>query len=131
MTRAPTKMTLDALRAGMRPFLDFPQVEQAIQAEVDQTVEKILLTRAQNGGRHSIEVLTDYLDAGSRENTEDRMKTIIGFSRGSLEKLKRIYEAIFPGASWSLIWRDENIRRRFAPCAPPTDSAARKGLSES
>ena len=81
---------------------------------MDQTVEKILLTKAQNGGRHPTDVLTDYLDAGSREATEERIKVIIGFSRGSLEKLKRIYEAIFPSASWSLIWRDKNIQRRLA-----------------
>ena len=108
----PRKLTLEELRSGMQVFLDFPDVEQALQEEVEQTVNKILLSQAQNGGRPPIDVLTDYLDAG--RDTEERLKVVIGFSRGSLERVKRIYEAMFPGARWSRLWHDEEKRRRIA-----------------
>ena len=108
----PRKLTLDELREGMQVFLDFPDVEDSFQVESEKAVDRILLTKAQNGGRDPVDVLTDYLDAGA--DTEERMRVIVGFSRGSLEKLKRVYEAIFPGKSWSRIRHDENIRRRIA-----------------
>ena len=108
----PRKLTLEELREGMQVFLDFPDVEQALQQEVEQTVNKILLSKAQNGGRHPTDVLTEYLDAG--RDTEERMKVIIGFSRGSLERVKRIYESMFPGESWTRLRYDERIRRRIA-----------------
>ncbi len=108
----PIKLTLSELREGMRVFLDFPDVERSFQTEAEKAISKILLTKAQNGGRDPTDVLTDYLDAGA--DTEERMRVIIGFSRGSLEKVKRVYEAIFPGESWSRIRHDENIRRRIA-----------------
>ena len=105
-------MTLEELKAGMHVFLDFPDVERNIQQEIEQTVNKILLSKAQNGGRPPVDVLTDYLDAGS--DTEERLKVIVGFSSGSLERLKRIYEAMFPGVRWSRLWQDEKKRRRIA-----------------
>lgn len=108
----PRKITLEEIRSGMQAFLDFPDVEQALQDEVEQTVNKILLSKAQNGGRPPVDVLTDYLDAG--RDTEERLKVIIGFSHGSVEKVKRIYEAMFPGVSWSRLRHDEDIRRRIA-----------------
>ncbi len=106
------KLTLEELRAGMQVFLDFPEIEQSLQEEVEQTVNSILLSKAQNGGRDPVDVLTDYLNAGS--DTEERLKVIIGFSRGSLERVKRIYEAMFPGVRWSRLWHDDDKRRRIA-----------------
>lgn len=108
----PRKLTLEELRSGMRVFLEFPDVERSLQEEVDRTIDKILLSKAQNGGRPPVDVLTDYLDAG--RDTEERLKVVIGFSRGSLERVKRIYEAMFPGARWSRLWHDEEKRRRIA-----------------
>ena len=108
----PRKLTLSQLREGMRVFLDFPDIEDSFQAEAVKTVDRILLAKAQNGGRDPVDVLTDYLDAGV--DTEERMRVIIGFSQGSLEKVKRVYEAIFPGESWSRMRYDENIRRRIS-----------------
>ena len=108
----PRKLTFDELREGMRVFLEFPRVETDFQEETERTVEKILLAKVRNGGRDPIDVLTEYLDAGS--DTEERLNTITGFSHGSLEKLKRIYAAMFPSASWSAIKRDESMLRRIA-----------------
>ena len=59
-----------------------------------------------------MDVLTDYLDAG--RDTEERLKVIVGFSHGSVEKVKRIYEAMFPGVSWSMLRYDPSVRRRIA-----------------
>ena len=109
---APTKLTFGELREGMKVFLKFPRVEREIQKDVKESVQKILLSKAQNGGRPPVEVMADYLDAGP--DTEERIKIIVGFSQGSLEKIKRIYKAIFPGEKWSKLKRDENIRRRIA-----------------
>ena len=108
----PRKLTLEELRSGMQVFLYFPPVEQAIQEEVKQLVSNILLSKAKNGGRPPVDVMADYLNAGT--DTEERIKVVTGFSRGSLEKVKRVYEAMFPGESWSKIWRDEKKRRRIA-----------------
>lgn len=113
-TASPQKMTLDQLRAQMQVFLDFRDVERTIQAEVEQTVSRILLSKAQNGGRASVDVLADYLNAPNMNALEERLKVVIGFAHGSLERIKRIYETIFPGASWSRIRRDEDKRRRIA-----------------
>ena len=98
----------------MQVFLDFPDVEQTIQEEVEQSVSRILLSKAQNGGRASVDVLADYLNAPNMDALEERLKVIIGLSRGSLERVKRIYEAMFPGVSWSRLRHDANTRRRIA-----------------
>ena len=43
----------------MRVFLDFPEVEDSMQESLRQIVREIMLTKAQNGGRPSVDVLTD------------------------------------------------------------------------
>lgn len=108
----PRKLTLAELREGMRVFLDFPDVEASFQSEVDRTVSRILLTEAGNGGRDPVDVLENYLNAGGA--AEERLRIITGFSNGSLERIKRIYAAMFPGASWSGIKSDGAARRRIA-----------------
>ena len=110
----PRKVTLQELKDGMQVFLDFPNVEESLQKEIELTVERILLSKAQNGGRPPVDVLTDYLNARNIQEMEERLKVIIGFSHGSLEKVKRIYEGIFPGVSWSRLRPDECRRRRIA-----------------
>lgn len=108
------KATLQELKDGMQVFLDFPDVEESLQEEIEQTVKRILLSKAQNGGRPSVDVLTDYLNAPNVNDMEERLKVIIGFSHGSLEKVKRIYEGMFPGVRWSKLRVDEDKRRRIA-----------------
>ena len=114
MITPPRKMTLQELRAGMQVFVNIAEVEAALQDEVEQLVAKILLTRTQNGGRHRVDMLADYLDAGSVGDIEERLKIIVGLSQGSLEMLKRVYEAMLPGVAWGRMGRDASIRRRLA-----------------
>ncbi len=114
MITPPRKMTLEELRANMQVFADFAEVENALRDEVERSVGKILLTRAQNGDRHAVDTLADYLDAGSAKDIEERLKIIIGLSQGSLELLKRVYEAMLPGVAWGQLGKDANIRRRVA-----------------
>lgn len=114
MITPPRKMTLQELRAGMQVFVNIDEVEVALRDEVEQLVGKILLTRTRNGGRHRVDMLADYLDAGSVRNIEERLKIIVGLSQGSLETLKRVYEAMLPGVAWGRLARDESIRRRVA-----------------
>ena len=108
------KMTIEELRANMQVFADFAEVENALRDEVERSVGKILLTCAQNGDRHAVDILADYLDAGSASDIEERLKIIIGLSQGSLEMLKRVYEAMLPGVAWGRLRRDANVRRRVA-----------------
>ena len=110
----PRKFTLQGLRNGMQVFLNFPEVEEGLQEEIEQTVDRILLSKAQNGDRNPVDVLTDYLSTRNVDDMEERMKVIIGFSHGSLEKVKRIYEGVFPGERWSQLRSDEDKRRRVA-----------------
>lgn len=114
MITPPRKMTFEELRADMQVFADFAEVENALRDEVEQSVGKILLTRAQNGDRHAVDILADYLDAGSVKNIEERLKIIIGLSQGSLELLKRVYAAMLPGVNWGQIGRDASVRLRVA-----------------
>ncbi|MGI9305705.1 MAG: DpnII family type II restriction endonuclease [Gammaproteobacteria bacterium] len=112
MTNAPVKITFAELTASMRVFLDFPAVEDAVRGEIRKIIGKIMLSKAQNGGRPPVDVLTDYLNAG--QDAEMRLKFIIGFAGGSLEKVKRVYEALFPGKPWNEIKHNEKVRRRIA-----------------
>lgn len=46
----PEKITLENLKARMKVFLDFPQVEDSLQDDIERTVNQIMLSKAQNGG---------------------------------------------------------------------------------
>ncbi len=109
---SPQKIALENLKKQMQVFLDFPQVEESLQAEIEDTVKQIMLSKAQNGGRPPLDVMMDYLDAG--KDSENRLKFIIGLSGGSLEKMKRVYAAIFSNEAISAIKNDANIRRTIA-----------------
>ncbi len=104
------KVTLDALISAMRIFINVPKVEDLIQQDIEKLVSKTLLSKAENGARPPVDVLTDYLGS----DTEDRLKIIIGFSGGSLERLKRVFDAIYPNKRWRRINSDEETRRRIA-----------------
>ncbi len=111
MSGAPDKIPYAEFTASMRVFLDFPQVEDSMRAEAREIIGKIMLSRAQNGGRPPVDVLSDYLDAGA--DAEKRLKFIIGLAGGSLEKIKRVYAALFPNMPWG-IRHDGQKRRRIA-----------------
>ena len=106
----PSKIEFDKLKEHMKIFLDFPEVEKSMHGRIDETIQKIMLTSAQNGGRDPVDVLTDYLDAG--KDTEDRLKFIIGLSGGSFERMKRVCSKMFPDTTWTKIKNDEQSRRR-------------------
>ena len=108
----PPKLQLEELTSRMSVFLEFPEVEERIEAEVNETVETILLSKVTIGGRSSIDVLTDYLSSGGSD--EDRLKLIVGLTGGSLERLKRVYKIICPSENWSSIRRDKETIRKVA-----------------
>ena len=108
----PSKIEFDKLKEYMKIFLDFPEVEKSMHGKIDETIQKIMLTSAQNGGRDPVDVLTDYLDAG--KDTEDKLKFIIGLSGGSFERMKRVYSTMYPGTTWTKIKHEEQHRRRVA-----------------
>lgn len=112
---APSKISLEELVSSMSVFLDIPAVEIDLQNKVDELVQNTLLSKTDNGQRPPVDVLADYLDANRHSNAEDRLRIVIGFSGGSLEKLKRILQAIFPNQKTVVsIMRDRDMRKRLA-----------------
>lgn len=120
---APSKLGFNELCDSMQIFLHFPDAEKRILQEVKKSVNKILLSSAQNGGRLPAQVMSDYLDG--KQNTLERIKVIIGFSYGSREKLKQIFKAIYPDDTRSYhkaIEKDAQIRNRIAEFLVNPDS---------
>ena len=81
------KQSLEELKNGMHIFLHFPAVEKSIEHESQNILQKILLSKTRNGDRLSHDVLVDYLNAG--EDTDLRLKLLIGFAGGSYEKISK------------------------------------------
>ena len=107
----PPKITLNELKKHMQLFLDFPHVEELIETQLQETVQEILLTKAQNGGRNPVDVLHDYINAG--ENWEMRLGIVVGFTQGSIEKLKRVFAALCPGRSWNEVKTNTCLQHRM------------------
>ena len=106
------KQSLEELRNGMQVFLHFSAVEKSIKRECQNILRKILLSKPKNGDRLSHDVLVDYLDAG--DDTNLRLKLLIGFSGGSYEKFQRIFKLLSPNSTPSQIKRSETIRSKVA-----------------
>jgi len=68
------------------------------------------LSKSLNGARSDVDILVDYLSA----DTDLKLKILIGFGGGSLEKFKRIYESIFPNDNLNQIKTQVEIRRKVA-----------------
>ena len=73
------KCTFEKLQENMSYFLDFQNIEQKIDDLIKQETSMALLSKAHNGNRPKIDVLTDYL-----EEDEKKLKLIVGISGGSL-----------------------------------------------
>ena len=107
MAPKPQKLDFEEFREGMQVFLDFPELEKALQSEVEEKVEKILLNKTEKTNQPSSEIMVDYLNAG--KDMDERIRVVIGFSHGSLEKLKRVYKAAFPDLGWSELRKNHNV----------------------
>ena len=97
------------LRKKMCVFLHFDKVENTLEDDLKMQVQ-IELTKVKNRERLPKEVLYDYL---STKDWKERLKTILGFSNGSLERLKRVYEAFFPEYSFNQIRHNASVRQRM------------------
>ena len=106
------KQSLEELKNGMQIFLQFPTVENFIKKECQSILHKILLSKPKNGNRPSHDVLIDYLNAG--EETDLRLKLLIGFGGGSYEKFQRIFKLLSPDNTPSQIKKSETVRNRVA-----------------
>ena len=107
MAPKPQKLTFEEFREGMQVFLDFPELEKALQSEVEEEVKRILLKKTEGTSQSPSEIMVNYLSAG--KDLEERIKVIIGLSHGSLEKFKRIYKAAFPDLGWSELRKNHNV----------------------
>lgn len=95
----------------MQVFVSFDEVEREFSKLVDKTMQNILLTEAKNGERKQADVIFDYLN---HKEWETRLKTIVGLSGGSVERLKRVCDAILPTGKREDIGRDAKVRRAVA-----------------
>ena len=103
------KISFEEWKKGIANFLDFPDVESEIESEIKDNTREILLTKAHNGSRPAIDVLTNYLEG----DTEDKkLKIIVGLAGSSVEKLKRVFKAKFPEIPWGR-WAKEDLARRW------------------
>ena len=103
------KCTFEKLQENMSYFLDFQNIEQKIDDLIKQETSMALLSKAHNGNRPKIDVLTDYL-----EGDEKKLNIIVGISGGSIEKLKRIVASIFGQTPLSRVTRNKEMRHRIA-----------------
>lgn len=110
----PKKISLEELKSSMQVFLDFPEVEDALNSTIEEQIKSLLLTR-HCGNKSSQDIINDYLGE-NLEELEMRIRAIVGLSFGSLERVKRIYEAMYPGYKWSknIIKRDPVVRARIS-----------------
>lgn len=93
----------------MQVFLSFEEVEEEFKELVNEGVHKILLTEANNGGRHFQDVIFDYLN---NKDWKDRLKVLIGLSGGSVERLQRVCDVILPeGKRLNDINKDCSVRK--------------------
>ena len=107
MENSPLKIEFPVLKERMSVFLSFPQAELEIQESIELLIKKIMLSKAENGHRPPVDVLTDYLaNAADAGEQKDRIKVLIGFTGGSLERLKRIYQAIYK-KGWKKLEKEE------------------------
>lgn len=107
MADKPQKLGFEEFRKGMQVFLNFPELENALQSEVEEEVKRIPLMKTEKAGLTPSEVMVNYLNSG--KDVEERIRVIIGFSHGSLEKFKRICEAAFPDLKWSELQKNRNV----------------------
>lgn len=109
----PDKISFAQLKCDMQVFLDFPQVENLLLAEAGEIVDRVQMKPIPdyNADKSPIAVLERYLTSGS--NIEERLKTLIGLTGGSLERVKRIFEAIFPNNNWGQFRTDTKMHREI------------------
>ncbi len=105
------KITYEAWVEEIAHFLDFPNVEKSVEEEIKKRLDSILLTKAHNGTRPPVDVLTDYLKGDVKD---EKLKMVIGLSGGSLEKLRRVYACLFPDIPWGQRVKNDRIRRAVA-----------------
>lgn len=113
----PKKLTLDDLRSGMQVFLNFPAVEKEIDKMINDDVQSILdIVPSDYEGDDTamiMEILGGQETNITVKDMEYRIKIIVGTSHGSVEKIKRIFGAIFPDYKWSEI-KNPIVREQLA-----------------
>lgn len=68
----PPKLLLVDSTSRLSVYLEFLEVEERIEVEVNETVETVLLSKVIIGSQSSIDVLTDYFTSGGID--EDRLE---------------------------------------------------------
>ena len=99
-------------RKSMRVFLDLPSVEAKMKTEIEKIVHRAKIISLNEVKKTDLEALVDYL--GSGDDTEFRLKIVLGLTGSSLERLKRICLEIKPDESWSQVLRSKDALRSIA-----------------
>ncbi len=98
-------------KSRMQVFVNFPTAEANLRTKVNQRRDQILLTEARNGERPSFDVIVDYLN---HPQWKTRLTTLIGLSGGSMERMKRVAEAILPNQRLPNLQNDVQARQTIA-----------------
>jgi len=106
------KIGFDELVQSMSFFLDFPEVEDEIEYLVAKSAAEATLAEVTaHAKKKPVDVLSEYLCNDPKAN---KLKLVVRIAGGSIERLKRIVEAMYNGASINDISKNEVIRKRIA-----------------
>ena len=84
-----TKIAFDKLRQSMQHFLNFPEVEAAMDVLVAQRTQAAMLASVANDARSQAEVLAEYLQTD--DANQEKLTLILGLSVWVAGKVEKDY----------------------------------------
>ena len=99
----PAKLTLEQLKDGMQVFLDFPEVEKAVeQIKQERIASAGFVSQVNTIQPGTADDIVTLLSVGTAKEYEERLKLLIAPSAGSMEVMDRVCMAICPlQTTWS------------------------------
>lgn len=107
------KPTFDEVIRSMQYFLNFDDVEDAMEVMVKERINEALTIKLNTENRSNQDVINDLLRDDNSDNKN--LKMLLSMTGGSLERIKRIVPFLLGREiNLSSIRRNEEIRRRVA-----------------
>jgi len=96
----PAKLTINRLKKGMQVFLNFPQVEDAMeQAAHERTAAGAFVDQVNKGQPGTADDIVSLLAVSTALEYQERIKLLIATSAGSFEVMDRVCMVICPKQS--------------------------------
>lgn len=94
----PTKLTLEQLKDGMQVFLDFPQVEEAVEHAKQERIAAAtgIVNQVNTRQPGTADDIVALLSVSTAKEYKERLKLLIAASAGSIEVMDRVCMAICP-----------------------------------